>query len=91
MTDSNPADSNSNEISDISSQLSEIKENYEKINEFQSEFSERKGLMMAIMNEQNENRPSTSTHSLTKQPRMGLDIRLLEINEISTLIVAEHV
>ena len=60
MTDSNPSDSDSNEISEISSQLSETKENYEKeINELQTEFSELKNLTMAILNKQSENSPST--------------------------------
>ena len=77
MTDSNPADSDSNEISDISSQLSEIKENYvKKINELQMEFSELKGLMMAIINKQSGNSPSTSTQGLSKQPHMGLGSQL---------------
>ena len=76
MTDSNSEDSDSNEISDISSQLTELKESYEKkINELQMEFSELKGLMMAFMNKQSENIPSSSSlfQGLSKQPRMGLD------------------
>ena len=74
MTDSNPADSDYKDISDISSHLSEIKENYEKkINELQTEFSELKGLIKASINKQSENSPSTSTQGLSKQPRIGLD------------------
>ena len=52
-------DSDTNENSDISSQLSEIRENYErKINELQSEL---KDLMMAVISKTDgENRPSSS-------------------------------
>ena len=79
MTDSNPIDSDSNEISDISSQLTEIKENSENtINKLQTEFSELKGLMMAIMNKQSENSLSSSSQGLSKQPRMGLGINEFE-------------
>ena len=55
-------DSDTNENSDISSQLSEIRENYErKINELQSEFSQLKDLMMAVISKTDgENRPSSS-------------------------------
>ena len=43
MAESNSNDSDTNESSDISSQLSEMKENYErKINELQTEFRQLK-------------------------------------------------
>ena len=38
-TDSNPADSDRNNNSDISFQLTEIRENYEKINDLQADFT----------------------------------------------------
>ena len=51
MAESNTADSDSDENSYISSQLSEIEENYErKINDLQNEFSQLKDFMMAIIN-----------------------------------------
>ena len=62
MAQSSDNDSDSNETSDISSQLSEIRESYErKINELQSEFSQLKDLMMAVISKTDgENRPSSS-------------------------------
>ena len=50
MAQSSANDFDSNETSDISSQLSEIRESYErKINELQSVFSQLKDLMMAVI------------------------------------------
>ena len=47
---SNNNDSDTNDISDISFQLTEMKENYEKkISELHSEFSQLKDLMMAVI------------------------------------------
>ena len=62
MAQSSANDSDSNETSDISSQLSEIRESYErKINELQSEFSQLKDLMIAVISKTDgENRPSSS-------------------------------
>ena len=62
MAQSSANDSDNNETSDISSQLSEIRESYErKINELQSEFSQLKDLMMAVISKTDgENRPSSS-------------------------------
>ena len=62
MAQSSANDSDSNETSDISSQLSEIRESYErKINELQSEFSQLKDLMMAVISKTDgESRPSSS-------------------------------
>ena len=62
MAQTSSNDSDTNENSDISSQLSEIRENYErKINELQSEFSQLKDLMMAVISKTDgENRPSSS-------------------------------
>ena len=62
MAQSSANDSDSNETSDLSSQLSEIKESYErKINELQNEFSQLKDLMMAVISKTDtENRQSTS-------------------------------
>ena len=49
MAQANSNDSDTNDSSDISSQLSEIKESYERrINELHQEFSQLKDLMMAI-------------------------------------------
>ena len=76
MAQSSANDSDNNEPSDISSQLSEIKENYEKkINELQSEFSQLKNLLMAVISKNDENNlPSTSQSSSKPTHRVGLDI-----------------
>ena len=77
MAQSSANDSDSNEVSDISSQLSEIKESYErKINELQNEFSQLKDLMMAVISKTNtENRQSTSKGPSKPTHTGGLDTR----------------
>ena len=77
MAQSSANDSDSNEVSDISSQLSEIKESYErKINELQNEFSQLKDLMMAVISKTDtENRQSTSKGPSKPTHTVGLDIR----------------
>ena len=75
MAQSSANDSDNNETSDISSQLSEIKENYErKINELQSEFSQLKNLLMAVISKNDENNlASTSQSSSKPSHRVGFD------------------
>ena len=75
MAQSSANDSDNNETSDISSQLSEIKENYErKINELQNEFSQLKNLLMAVISKNDENNlPSTTQSSSKPTHRVGLD------------------
>ena len=75
MAQSSANDSDNNETSDISSQLSEIRENYEKkINELQSEFSQLKNLLMAVISKNDENNlPSTSQSSSKPAHTVGLD------------------
>ena len=76
MAQSSANDSDSNEASDISSQLSEIKESYErKINELQNEFSQLKDLMMAVISKTDtENRQSTSKGPSKPTHTVGLDM-----------------
>ena len=77
MVESDSNDSDTNESSDIFSQLSEMKENYKrKISELQSEFSQLKDLMMAVISKSNNDSPSTSTQCLSKQPQVGPDTLL---------------
>ena len=75
MAQSSANDSDSNEISDISSQLSEIKESYErKISELQNEFSQLKDLMMAVISKTDtENRQSTLKGPSKPTHTVGLD------------------
>ena len=75
MAQSSANDSDNNETSDISSKLSEIRENYEKkINELQSEFSQLKNLLMAVISKNDENNlPSTSQSSSKPTHTVGLD------------------
>ena len=76
MAQSSANDSDNNESSDISSQLSEIKESYErKINELQNEFSQLKDLMMAVISKTDtENRQSTSKGPSKPTHTVGFDI-----------------
>ena len=80
MAQSSANDSDSNEVSDISSQLSEIKESYErKINELQNEFSQLKDLMMAVISKTDtENRQSTSKGPSKPTHTVGFDTPLLQ-------------
>ena len=76
MAQSTANDSDSNENSDISSQLSEIRESYErKINELQSEFSQLKDLMMAVISKtDSESRPSSSKGPSKPTNTVGLEM-----------------
>ena len=75
MAQSNSNDSDTNDSSDISSQLSEIKESYERrINEWHQEFSQLKDLMMAIVNKNNgESQPSSSKGPSKPTQQQGFD------------------
>ena len=74
MAESNSNDSDVNESSDIPSQLSEMKENYErKVNELQSEFCQLKDLMMAVINKTKSDSPSPSEEGPPKQPQLVRD------------------
>ena len=68
IAESNIVDSDTNESSDISSELIEMKENYEKIGELQSEFSQLKDLMIAVIRKSNNEDQWTSSEGLSKQP-----------------------
>ena len=75
MAHANSNDSDTNDGSDISSQLSEIKESYERrINELHQEFSQLKDFMMAIVNKNNsESQPSSSRGPSKPPQQLGSD------------------
>ena len=75
MAQANSNDSDTNDNSDISSQLSEIKESYERrINELHQEFSQLKDLMMAIVSKNNnESQPSSSKSLSEPAQQHGFD------------------
>ena len=75
MAQTNSNDSDTNDSSDIFSQLSEIKESYERrINELHQEFSQLKDLMMAIVNKNSsETRPSSSKGPSKPPQQQGFD------------------
>ena len=74
MAQSNSNDSDTNDSSDISSQLSETKENYErKINELHLEFSQLKDLMIAVIDKTNNDSQPSSSQGPSKQPQIGRD------------------
>ena len=76
MAQTNSNDSDTNDSSDVSSQLSEIKESYErKISELHQEFSQLKDLMMAIVNKNNsETQPSSSKGPSKPPQQQGFDM-----------------
>ena len=75
MAQTNPNDSDTNDDFDISSQLSQTKESYERrINELHQEFSQLKDLMMAIVNKSNsESQPSSSKGPSKPTQQIGSD------------------
>ena len=77
MAQSNSNDFDTNDSSDISSQLSEIKESYERrINELHQEFSQLKDLMMAIVNKSSsESQPSSSKGPSKPAQQHGFDTK----------------
>ena len=85
MAQSSANDSDSNETSDISSQLSEIKESYErKINELQNEFSQLKDLMMTVISKTDiENRQPTSKGPSKPTHTVGLDTPASNVSRVS--------
>ena len=76
MAQANSNDSDTNDNSDISSQLSEIKESYERrINELHQEFSQQKDLMMAIVSKSSsESQPSSSKGSSKPAQQQWFDM-----------------
>ena len=76
MAQANSNDSDTNDGSDISSQLSEIKESYERrINELHREFSQLKDLMMVIVKKSNsESQPSSSKGPSKPPQQLGSDM-----------------
>ena len=69
MAQSNLNDPDTNDSSDFSSQLSEMKENYErKINELHLEFSQLKDLMMAVIDKTSNDSQPSSSQGPSKQP-----------------------
>ena len=75
MAPANSNDSDTNDNLDISPQLSEIKESYERrINELHQEFSQLKDLMMAIVSKNNtEPQPSSSKGPSKPAQQHGFD------------------
>ena len=75
MAQANSNDFDTNDNSDISSQLSEIKESYERrISELHQEFSQLKDLMMAIVSKNNnESQPSSSKGPSKPAQQHGFD------------------
>ena len=74
MAEPNSNDSDTNESSDISSQLSEMKETYErKINELHLEISQLKDLMMAVIDKTSNDSQPFSSQGPSRQPQVGRD------------------
>ena len=75
MAQASSNDSDTNDSSDISSQLPEIKESYERrISELHQEFSQLKDLMMAIVSKNSsESQPSSSKGPSKSAQQHGFD------------------
>ena len=75
MAQANSNDSDTNDNSDISSQLSERKESYERrISELHQEFSQLNDLMMAIVNKNSSETQSSSSQGPSKRSQQqGFD------------------
>ena len=70
MAQANPNDSDTNDNSDICSQLSEIKGSYKRrISELHHEFSQLKDLLMAIINKNNGEAQPSSSKGPSKPPQ----------------------
>ena len=73
MAQTNSNDSDTNDSSDISS---EIKESYERKSELHQEFSQLQDLMMAIVNKnKSETQPSSSKGPSKPPQQQGFDMR----------------
>ena len=74
MAEINSVDNDSSENIDVLSHFAEIREKYERIiNDLQSEFSQLKDLLMAVLKKSVDDSHSTSNQSPSKQPKVGLD------------------
>ena len=92
MAQTNSNDSDTNDGSDISSQLSEIKESYERrINELHQEFSQLKDLMMANVNKNNsESQPSSSKGPSKPPQQLGSDKNICSLSVDQSRLMAHY-
>ena len=75
IDEANSVDTDHSENNDASSQLAEIRGNYErKISGLQSEFSQLKDLMMATLKKSDDDSHKINVQGLSKQPKVGLEI-----------------
>ena len=88
MAQANSNDSDINDNSDISSQLYEIKESYERrISELHQEFSQLKDLMMAIVNKNSsDTQPSSSQGPSKRSQQQGFDTHFNSFNVSATCL-----
>ena len=76
------------ENNDVSSQLAEIRENYEKkINDLQSDFSQLKDLMLAVLKKSDGDCHNTTAKVLQSSPRLGLIVTLLITDSASPVML----
>ena len=67
MAEANSLDTDSSENNGVSSQLAEIKENFErKISDLQSEYSQLKDLMMAVLKKSDNDSQNANTQGPSK-------------------------
>ena len=75
MAEANSVNTDTSENNDVSSQLVENRESYErKISDLQAEYSQLKDLMMAILKKSDNDSYNTNVQGPSKQPKFGHDI-----------------
>ena len=75
VAEANSVDTGPSKNNDVSSQLTENRETYDrKISDMQSDFSQLKGLMIAILKNSDDDSHNTNVQRPSKQPKVGLDM-----------------
>ena len=78
MAEANSVDTDSNKNNDVSCQLAEIKENFErKISDLRSEFSQLRDLMMTVLKKSDNDSQNANTQGPSKQPKVWLDMHFI--------------
>ena len=73
MAEANSVDRHSSKNIDVSSYFVKFRENYErKITDLQSEFSQLRDLMMAVLKKSDNDSQNANTQGPSKQPKVGL-------------------
>ena len=75
VAEANSVDTGPSKNNDVSSQRTENRENYERrTSDSQSDFSQLKDSMMALLKKSDDNSHRTNVQGPSKQPKVGLDM-----------------